>query len=66
MKKQKIKAARVMTGLTQAQLAKKVGKPQSWVSAVENGGLGDARLIDVIRLCRILGITITEVAETLT
>ena len=63
MKKQKLKAARVMTGLTQQQLAKKLGKPQSWVSYVENGGLGDARLTDVLRLCQVLGITINEAAE---
>lgn len=58
-----IKSARVMTGLTQAQLAKKIGKNQSWVSAVENGGLGEANLADVLRLCQVLGITINEAAE---
>ena len=58
-----IKAARVMTELTQAQLAKKIGKNQSWVSSVENGGLGEANLADVLRLCKVLGITITEAAE---
>ena len=64
-KSNKLKAARVMTGMTQGQLAKKIGKPQSWVSSVENGGLGDARLSDVLRLCKVLGITITEAAETI-
>ena len=59
-----IKAARVMQGLTQTQLGKKLGKNQSWVSAVENGGLGEANLADVLRLCKVLGITITEAAET--
>lgn len=64
-KSNKLKAARVMTGMTQGQLAKKIGKPQSWVSSVENGGLGDARLSDVLLLCKVLGITITEAAETI-
>lgn len=59
-----IKAARVMQGLTQTQLGKKLGKTQSWVSFVENGGLGEANLADVLRLCKVLGITITEAAET--
>ena len=52
-----------MQGLTQTQLGKKIGKNQSWVSAVENGGLGDANLADVLRLCQVLGITINEAAE---
>lgn len=62
-KNNQIKAARVLSGYTQAQLAKKLGKPQSWVSSIENGGLGDARLIDVLRLCKILGISIVEVEK---
>ena len=60
-----IKAARVMQGLTQTQLGKKIGKNQSWVSAVENGGLGEANLIDVLRLCKVLGISLTEAAESI-
>lgn len=58
-----IKAARVMQGLTQTQLGKKIGKNQSWVSAVENGGLGEANLVDVLRLCKVLGISLNEAAE---
>ena len=66
MKKNMIlKTARARLGYTQTQLAKKIGKTQSWVSWVEGGGLGDANLKDVLRLCKILGITITEVTETL-
>lgn len=59
----KIKAARALIGLSQTQLAKKIGKPQSWVSAVENGGIGDARLADVVKLCKILGLTLAEVTD---
>lgn len=57
-------AARVKLGYTQTQLAKKIGKTQSWVSWVEGEGLGSANLKDVLRLCKVLGITITEAAET--
>ena len=63
MKSNKLKAARVMTGLTQTQLAKKLGKNQSWVSDIENDGIGEAKLIDIIRLCKILGIEIKDVAD---
>ncbi len=66
MKKNMIlKTARARLGYTQTQLAKKIGKTQSWVSWVEGGGLGDANLKDVLRLCKVLGITIAEVTETL-
>ena len=61
----KLKAARVLTGLSQQQLAKKVGKPQSWISSVENGGLGEARLIDILKLCKVLGISITDITDGL-
>ena len=60
-----IKAARVMQGLTQTQLGKKIGKNQSWVSYVENGGLGDANLADVLRLCKVLRISLTEAVESI-
>lgn len=55
--------ARVKLGYTQTQLAKKIGKTQSWVSWVEGEGLGSANLKDVLRLCKVLGISINEVAE---
>ena len=65
MKKNTLKAARVSLGYTQTQLGKKLGKPQSWVSWVENGGLGEANLIDVLRLCKVLGLSITEITDGL-
>lgn len=65
MKSNKLKAARVGLGLTQTQVAKKIGKEQSWISAVENGGIGEAKLIDVLRLCKLLGIKITDITDGL-
>ena len=61
-----LKAARVSLGYTQTQLAKKIGKKQSWVSWVENGGLGEANLSDVLRLCKVLGLSITEITDGMT
>ena len=39
------------------------GEEPSVLRLVENGGLGEANLADVLRLCKVLGITITEAAE---
>ena len=67
MKKNNVlRIARARLGLTQTQLAKKIGKKQSWVSWVENGGLGDANLSDVLRLCKVLGLSITEITDGMT
>lgn len=46
--------ARQEAGLTQQQLADKLGRPQSFVSKVENG---DRRLdvIEFLEICRLLG-----------
>jgi transcriptional regulator with XRE-family HTH domain len=44
-----LKAARERSGLTQQQLAKRLGKPQSFVSNYERG----QRRIDVLELTRI-------------
>ena len=61
-----LKVARARLGLTQTQLAKKIGKTQSWVSWVEGDGLGDANLKDVLRLCKVLGLSITEITDGMT
>ena len=49
-----LKAERVLRGLTQAQLAKRLGRSQTWVSEIERGRLqpGD---VDVALICRVLG-----------
>ena len=41
-----LKKARIEAGLTQGEAAKKIGKPQSYISKVENG----AQRIDVVEL----------------
>lgn len=46
---QQLKRARKKSGLTQAEIAKRLRKPQSFVSKIENG----ERRLDVIELKRI-------------
>lgn len=41
-----LKKARIEAGLTQGEAAKKIGKPQSYISKVENG----EQRIDVVEL----------------
>lgn len=55
----KIKAARAMKGLTQAQLAKKLGITQSAMSYWETH-LDGVSFGNVQRLCKILGIDIND------
>lgn len=43
-------AARHAAGLTQVELSKRLGKPQSWVSNVERGN----RRLDVIEFCAVV------------
>jgi transcriptional regulator with XRE-family HTH domain len=51
-----LKAARILHGFTQAQLAEKVGRSQTWVWQLENG-LIQASDLDVALICRILRVT---------
>ena len=51
--------ARLLAGITQVELAKKLGKTQSFVSKCEKG----ERRLDVIqlrRICHILGMTLPQ------
>ena len=49
---QKLKAARMASGLTQTEVALKLKKPQSYVSKIERG----ERRIDVVELKQLLKI----------
>ena len=49
---QKLKAARLASGLTQTEVALKLKKPQSYVSKIERG----ERRIDVVELSQLLKI----------
>ena len=56
---------RVQANLTQVQLAKKLGKPQSYVSKYENG---ERRLdlIEFLQIASCLRINVTDFIERLT
>ena len=62
MKTSTIKLARVSKGLTQEQLAKRLGIKQStlsqWEKDIDRVSFGDVR-----RLCKVLGINIEEVTS---
>ena len=54
-----IKEVRVKSGLTQVLLAKKLKKPQSFVSKYETG---ERKLdfVEVVEICKVCGISIKE------
>ncbi|MGM9593152.1 MAG: helix-turn-helix domain-containing protein [Candidatus Onthomonas sp.] len=60
---QKIKAARKSCGLTQKELADKIGKGFSTVQKYENGQVEPPTSV-IAEIARILGITPLELAET--
>ncbi|MBK5119249.1 helix-turn-helix transcriptional regulator [Burkholderia sp. R-69980] len=57
-------AARKAGGLSQAELASRLGRPQSFVAKIE---IGERRLdvIEFLELARILGVTPASVLENL-
>ena len=57
----KLKKAREKSGLTQVEIARKLKKPQSYVSKVENG----ERRIDAIELKRLAQLYKTSLKELL-
>lgn len=56
----RLRSARERSGMTQAQLARNLGRPQSYVSKVETG---ERRIdfIELLRLCRALGTSLADV-----
>lgn len=60
-----LKKARKERGITQAQLAEALGKPQSFIAKVENG---ERRLdvVEFVHLARLTGINIDQVIKELT
>lgn len=57
----RLRAARLGAGLTQHEVAKRLGKPQSFVSKVEAG----ERRIDAIELKRFAGLYRTSISSLL-
>ena len=51
-----LKSARAMKGLTQADLAKRIGRSQSWLSQIEQGTLQPSE-VDQALICRTLRVT---------
>ncbi|MDA2934291.1 helix-turn-helix domain-containing protein [Acidobacteria bacterium AH-259-D05] len=49
-----LKSARAMKGLTQADLAERIGRSQSWLSQIEQGTLQPSE-VDQALICRALG-----------
>jgi len=49
-----LKSARAMKGLRQADLAKRIGRSQSWLSQIEQGTLQPSE-VDQALICRVLG-----------
>jgi transcriptional regulator with XRE-family HTH domain len=58
----KIVAARKAAGVTQAMLAQRIGRPQSFISKIENG---ERRLdlIEFLEITRQIGLSPSEVLE---
>jgi Predicted transcription factor, homolog of eukaryotic MBF1 len=57
-----LKSARKDRGLTQAQLAEALGKPQSFIAKVENG---ERRLdvVEFVHLARLVGVDLYKIME---
>lgn len=55
-----LKNARKARGITQAQLAEALGKPQSFIAKVENG---ERRLdvVEFVHLARLVGVEVGEI-----
>jgi transcriptional regulator with XRE-family HTH domain len=57
-----LREARERAGMTQVELAKKLEKPQSFISKIESG----ERRVDLVELeyiCKVLGISLTKFVQ---
>ncbi len=56
-----VRAARKSAGLSQAQVAGRLGMSRATVSAIERGTIGEIGLRKIIALCGVLGLVIQVV-----
>jgi len=58
----RVKAARIKLGLTQSQLAEKIGKLRPWIAAIENGSrdLANVEGNALVRMARALNTTVEK------
>lgn len=55
---EKVKEARLKKGLTQLQLAQKLGIDQGRLSLIENGKVGNLKMSTIQKICKTLKIRI--------
>lgn len=56
MKRIWLRDARLRAKLTQAELAERIGKPQSYISKLENGQATEPTFSDVVAIARAVGV----------
>ena len=59
---QVLKQYRLSKGLTQLELAKQLGKPQSFISKYESGER-DLDFVEIHRICKALGVSLIDFAK---
>ena len=57
-----LKKARIEAGFTQTDLAKKIGKPQSFVAKYE-GGERRLDVVELLEVTKLLGLSVKEVMK---
>jgi transcriptional regulator with XRE-family HTH domain len=62
---EKLKQARKAAGLSQVELAQKLGRSQSYVTKVENGHM-NVGVIELITYCSVLGVDPAKLVKSLT
>jgi transcriptional regulator with XRE-family HTH domain len=56
---------RLLSGLTQAELAQAIGRQQSYISKIENGEQ-QLEMLEFIEICAKLSVDPTEIVSTIT